>query len=76
MLQEEEQGTFQQADEETLKKRRIIKPRKPPAGAAPQTANPFAGVSLFGAPAAPITAISEAAKEVSVMFFRELTLST
>ena len=52
----EEAGTFQQASEEVLAQRRILKARRPPprADATPSapSSNPFAGFSLV-APAAP-----------------------
>eukprot|EP00240_Pyramimonas_obovata_P014209 CAMPEP_0118934160 /NCGR_PEP_ID=MMETSP1169-20130426/13671_1 /TAXON_ID=36882 /ORGANISM="Pyramimonas obovata, Strain CCMP722" /LENGTH=209 /DNA_ID=CAMNT_0006877031 /DNA_START=240 /DNA_END=866 /DNA_ORIENTATION=+ len=59
----EDPGTFQQASEEVLAKRRILKAKRPPPRTDPTptapSSNPFAGVSLV-APSAPSPAATPA----------------
>ena len=79
MLQEEERGIPETASEDVLKTRKILKARRgsgappstPTAGApkAIAAANPFAGISILGPPAAaaqPATTPSTAA-QVSIL---------
>mmetsp|Transcript_16853 Transcript_16853/g.47078 ORF Transcript_16853/g.47078 Transcript_16853/m.47078 type:complete len:402 (-) Transcript_16853:193-1398(-) len=56
---EEPKGTWSTAPKEVLAQRRVVQVKRKPRDAAPAGANPFAGVSLFGAKPGSTGAVTE-----------------